>query len=115
MRVIIAGSRHITDYSVVEAAVAQAGFEITEVVHGCAAGVDALGKRYADEHSIPVKDFPADWDNLGKRAGPVRNWQMAQYADALILVWDLVSPGSKDMLGHAERRKLKIYVHTHQT
>jgi hypothetical protein len=113
MRVIIAGSRHIQDYAEVEKAVAASGFKIDEVVCGCAPGIDTLGERWANEHGVPIKHFPADWDNLGKKAGPVRNWQMAQYADALILVWDLVSPGSTNMRDQARRRRLKIHEHAH--
>ncbi len=32
--------------------------------------------------------FAADWNKYGKKAGPVRNRKMADYAEALIAVWD---------------------------
>lgn len=47
---------------------------------------------------IPVKRFPADWDRHGRAAGPIRNCQMAQYADALIAIWDGKSRGTKNMI-----------------
>lgn len=40
MKVIIAGSRTIEDGSLIEQAVQESGFAITEVVSGCAPGVD---------------------------------------------------------------------------
>jgi hypothetical protein len=55
MKTIIAGSRDITDYNVVKAAVKAAGFTITEVVSGAARGVDSLGEEYARRHSIHIK------------------------------------------------------------
>src|SRR4051812_27973920 len=87
MKTVIAGSRGITNYSVVEAAVEHSGFTITQVVSGAAKGVDSLGEEYARRHRIPVNKNPADWSRFGRSAGPKRNKQMAEDADALIAVW----------------------------
>lgn len=109
MKTIIAGSRSITDYETVKQAVISSRFEITEVVSGTARGVDALGERWAIENGIPLKRFPANWSAHGKAAGPMRNQVMADYADALVLVWDGRSRGSADMLARAVRGGLKIF------
>jgi hypothetical protein len=53
--------------------------------------------------------FSADWDKLGKRAGVLRNEDMAKKADALVLIWDGESRGSANMLETARRYHLKIY------
>ena len=53
MRVIIAGSRDITDYALVCRAVEESGFEVTQVVCGCRRGAYKLGERWADEHGVP--------------------------------------------------------------
>lgn len=79
----------------VRAAVDASGFRITEVVSGVAHGVDKLGERWAQAHKIPVKQFPAQWNKYGNAAGPIRNREMAEYADALIAVWDGQSRGHK--------------------
>lgn len=63
----------------------------------------ALIRWGANEQGIPVVEFPADCKLHRKAAGPIRNEQMAQYADALILVWDGKSAGSSSMLGLARR------------
>ena len=68
-----------------------------EIVSGTAKGMDRCGEAYALHHSIPIKKFPADWDLHGKAAGHIRNKQMAEYADALLLVWDGISKGSANM------------------
>ena len=111
MRVIIAGSRGITDYSVVEDAVRQSGYFITTVVSGRAQGVDRLGEEWAKARAIPIARFPAAWDRYGKRAGVLRNQQMAKYSDALIAVWDGESRGTFNMISEARQRGLKVFVH----
>lgn len=110
MRVIIAGSRFITDYNLVVKAVKESGFEITEVVCGAANGVDSLGERYAKENGIKLSYFYADWKGLGKRAGHARNVQMGNYGEALIAVWDGESKGTKHMINYAKKKKLLVYV-----
>lgn len=107
MKVIIAGSRTITDYGLVEKAVRDAGFTISEVVSGKAKGVDTLGEQWAKAHGVPVKEFPAHWE-LGKSAGYRRNLDMAKYADALILIHN-GSKGSTHMKNLAIQKGLRVY------
>jgi hypothetical protein len=111
MKTIIAGSRNITQYATVTRAIFEAGFDISEVVSGTARGVDQLGEVWAKRYQIPVKKFPANWDTHGKLAGFIRNTEMAEYADALIAIWDGQSRGTKHMIDIANRKGLKVYVH----
>lgn len=113
MRTIIAGSRGITSYLSVEEAVNASGFQVTQVVCGMARGVDLLGKEYAEKNGLPVACFPAQWDAYGKRAGYLRNEEMARNAEALIAVWDGNSRGTKHMIDIAIRAGLSTYVHPH--
>jgi len=100
MKTIIAGSRSITDMTTVQEAITRSGWEekITEVVSGNAVGVDRLGEMWAMRKNIRVKRFLAEWDRYGKSAGMIRNREMAEYGDALILVWDGESKGSRNMM-----------------
>lgn len=111
MKVIIAGSRSITSQSDVDLAIGFSGFNITEVVSGKCRGVDALGEAWAKKHGVPVRDFPAEWEFYGKKAGPFRNEQMATYAEALIAVRAAgKSDGTDDMIKRARKRGLKVFV-----
>jgi len=111
MRTIIAGSRTIRDYALLERAIVESGFHITEVVSGKESkGVDRLGEIWAERHSIPVKWFPADW-SLGRKAGPIRNRQMAEYADALLALWDGKSKGTKNMIDTAMKMNITVCVY----
>ena len=111
MKVIIAGSRDLPNGMLrLEKAIEKAGFKITEVVSGNAPGVDRLGEFWAKTWGIPCTVMPADWDRYPKTAGTLRNTQMADYADALIAVWDGVSSGTKNMIKQAHDKGLKVYV-----
>lgn len=52
MKVIVAGSRSITNRQFVYNIIENSGFNITEVVSGNANGVDKLGEQWAVEHGI---------------------------------------------------------------
>ena len=110
MRTIIAGSRTIDAYYIVERAVENSGIEPTVIVSGGARGVDRLGERYGHEHNIPVDVFEPDWAGQGKKAGFLRNKEMALNADALIAVWDGQSKGTKHMIDTARIYNLQVYV-----
>lgn len=111
MKVIIAGSRHLKYMADIERAISESGFEITEVVSGCANGADAIGQTWAMGKKIPVKRFPAEWHKLGPGAGPARNQQMADYADALIALPAPDSKGTRDMIRRAEAKGLRVHVY----
>lgn len=110
MKVIIAGSRNISDYQYFcnFMQTLYMADQITEVVCGMASGVDIMGKRWAEEKGIPVKKMPANWSLYGKAADPIRNKEMAEYADVLIILWDGKSKGSQNMLNNAKIKDLKI-------
>ena len=114
MKTIIAGSRSIIDINQVIFAVHDSGFlpDITEIVSGGAPGIDRLAIDYAKTNHIPCKTMPANWDKYGKRmAGLVRNGEMAQYADALIAIWDGRSRGTYHMIETAQRLNLKVFIY----
>ncbi|HLI50195.1 MAG TPA: DUF2493 domain-containing protein [Thermomicrobiaceae bacterium] len=111
-RVIVAGSRGITDLNLVERAIQRSGLTVDEVVSGGARGVDQLGEQWARQHGLPVRRFPADWVRHGKAAGYRRNEEMAAYATHLVAIWDGMSRGTKHMIQTAKRRGLPVHVYT---
>jgi hypothetical protein len=109
MKVVIAGSRKITDAKHLEKVIQDSGYTITEVVCGEAVGVDKLGRAWAESKNIPIRSFPANW-KLGPSAGHKRNAEMASYADAAIIVWDGVSKGSQSMIKQMRRVKKPSFI-----
>lgn len=122
LRVIIAGSRDFNDYSLLKDSATKIIFSKTiqssliKIISGGARGADKLGEQFANEIGLETVRFPADWNGLGKRAGYVRNAEMAKFAVAdgntgiLIAFWDGVSKGTKHMIDLAERYGLKVHI-----
>lgn len=112
MVTIIAGSRSLTDYQLVEEAMERCGWVPTVVVSGRAPrGIDRLGERWAQQRKIELIRMPADWEKFGLRAGPLRNIEMAKIAMALVAVHDGKSSGTAHMIAAARERNLRVYVH----
>lgn len=111
MRIIVAGSRDVTENEVRTALYAceWIGF-VSAVISGTARGADTFGERWAQENSIDVIRFPADWEKYGKRAGPIRNEVMAKNAEGLVAVWDGKSRGTRSMIDLAAKYGLRIMV-----
>lgn len=132
MKTIIAGGRDhyltLDEFDRIDAIHTQT--PITEVVCGCATGVDECGKAWAKSNVIPVKPMPADWDDItvpgalirrhpktGKlynaKAGPMRNSDMAAYAKTCSEGGACVlfpgGTGTNDMAKKARAAGLRVY------
>ena len=136
VRIIIAGSRDFNDFNLLKESVLNIIFDLEcrntitgigntsrekekhliEFISGAARGADRLGEKFANESIWSLKRFPADWDNYGKRAGYIRNEQMAKYAisdnsyGVLIAFWDGKSKGTKHMIDLAKKYNLEVHV-----
>lgn len=111
-KVIIAGSRDFTDYTLLKTKCDNILSNLTDVViiSGKARGADSLGEIYAKERGYSIEEYPADWNQFGRAAGHIRNEEMAKNATHLIAFWDGVSPGTKGMISLAKNYNLKIRV-----
>ena len=127
LRIIIAGGREFNDYDLLHDKIMEylASMDDTDIINspsqvkfisGTARGADTLGEQFAYRYGYDVKRFPADWSGLGKRAGYVRNEQMAKYASdgnnygVLIAFWDGRSRGTKHMIDLANKHGLEVHV-----
>ena len=115
LKVIIAGSRTFSDYGLLARVcdhMLQNQSDV-EIVSGKEPkGADKLGELYAEENGYEVKDFYAHWNQYGDAAGPIRNKEMAEYADALIAFWngDTIRSGTYNMICTARSMNLKVKV-----
>ena len=114
-RIIIAGCRDFHDYPLLRKTMDKLlqnklRKEKIVIICGMAKGADMLGARYAQERGYYIRYFPADWDKYGKRAGPIRNEEMAKNADALVAFWDGESSGTKNMIEIAKQYNLAVRI-----
>lgn len=112
-KVIIAGGRDFEDFDLLSEKCdyyfQDLDLSNIEIVSGTANGADKLGERYAYSKSITVKQFPPDWGKYGTAAGPIRNRQMASYADALI-AFHTGGKGTTNMIQTARELGLAVRV-----
>lgn len=74
----------------------------TIVVSGGAPGVDRAAQEAAEARGLQVLVFRADWDRLGKAAGPARNTQIVEACDHLVAFMRAGgSPGTADSIAKA--------------
>jgi hypothetical protein len=118
MRLIIAGGRDFDDYTLLRNSLDHLlsnTKEPVEIVSGKAKGADSLGERYARERGHAIKEFPANWDLHGKKAGYIRNAEMAAYATHCVCFWDGSSRGTKMMIELAKEKGLLVRVIKYKT
>lgn len=117
MRVIVTGCRDWTDKQAVFKELSELYWadDLTvlgdlTVVHGaCKTGADAFAAEWckvpSTNHRKVVEDpFPADWNEFGPMAGPMRNQEMADKgADLCLAFWDgrTHKSGTHDMIVRA--------------
>ena len=111
MRVLVCGSRHFQDSKLMKEVLDEHS-DITQIIHGAARGADTLAGRYGEVHSIRVRDFPADWDTYGRRAGPIRNSQMLKEGnpDLVIAFRGPNSKGTQNMIDQATKAGVPVKV-----
>lgn len=104
MRIIVCGGRNYFDKEKFYQTMGGILKNLSDVtiISGGASGADALAKQFARENGISFEEFPAEWERLGKSAGPIRNQKMIDSGADLVVAF----PGGKgttDMVRRANR------------
>ena len=107
-KLIVAGSRSFKDEDLLaRTLISLADVEYADknisIVSGMARGADMLAYEFATKHAIQCYKFPANWSGLGKKAGFIRNTEMAKFADGLLAFWDGESNGTRHMIDAMRR------------
>ena len=98
MKIAIVGSRSITDVDL-----APYLADCDEIVSGGAHGVDACAAAYAKRHGIPLTEFLPEYERYGRAAPIVRNRQIVDYADRILIFWDGHSKGTASVIAYAKK------------
>lgn len=75
MKVLVCGSRKWLNQKAIERELRKLPPDTT-IIHGGAPGADNIAGYVAKKLGFIVRVYMADWEGLGKRAGPVRNRSM---------------------------------------
>lgn len=108
MKVAVVGSRTFDDPKYMASILRH--YDITVLISGGAKGADYYGKQYALEHKIQYREYPADWDKFGKRAGFLRNKQIVDDCEMVIAFWDGESKGTAHTIRLAKEAGKEVIV-----
>ena len=115
-RILITGSRVWTDKNRIKEALTRLvrnfdGDYVVLISGACPTGADALCEEVWNEWKYPVERHPADWDTHGKKAGFVRNADMANLgADVCVGFLKNNSKGTKMMIDLAKKKGIPTVV-----
>ena len=121
MKVLICGSRGWSDPLPIDLILAgldvrsEGKTERLTVIHGGARGADQLAGRLARGWNADVIEEPADWEQHGKAAGPIRNSLMLEkYDPDVVIAFRSTgkSNGTDDMIRKAKLAGKPTYVIT---
>lgn len=104
MKLLVVGSRSIADFDLS----AYIASEVHTIISGGACGVDDLAEQYADVHRLSKYIIRPRYDKYGRSAPIKRNEQMVDIADAVLIVWDGVSRGTKHTLEYARAKNKPV-------
>ena len=103
MRLLIAGSREFADLELVKDYVKRLPLD-TILINGRARGVDNVARNQAMFQQLVVLDRPANWEKYGKSAGIIRNHEMVDEADEVVVFWNGKSNGTRDVIEYAKSK-----------
>ncbi len=104
MKLLVAGSRGITDFDLSP----YIPKEVDTVISGGAGGIDSLAEKYADMHRISKYIIRPRYDLYGRAAPLRRNEQMVDMADAVLIIWDGKSKGTAYTLKYAKKMEKQV-------
>lgn len=78
------------------------------LIHGDAKGADALAKEWAHNSGVFCQAYPANWKELGKAAGPIRNRLMLEDGKPHIVIAFPGGSGTADMIKRAETADVPV-------
>ncbi len=104
MKLLIAGSRSITDFDL-SGYVPEA---VDLIISGGAKGIDTLAEKYADVRGIEKLIIRPQYEKFGRAAPIRRDEEMVDICDAVLAVWDGKSRGTGYTLNYARKKGKKI-------
>ena len=99
MKIAVVGSRDLTNIELEK----HIGEEADEIVSGGAVGVDFCAAQYAKNNGLKLTEFLPQYDRYGRAAPIVRNKEIVNYADKVIVFWNGTSKGALSVIKYAQK------------
>ncbi len=100
MKLAIIGSRSIKDIDIAP----YIPDDVDMIISGGAKGIDSLAEAYADKHRISKVILRPNYKRYGKGAPIIRNREIVDMADFVLVFWDGKSKGTKSTLDYGEKQ-----------
>jgi hypothetical protein len=110
VRVLVCGGRDFEDAEMVRDVLSV--LPISALIEGGARGADRLAREYAKSRAIPLQSYRAEWDRLGRAAGPLRNRKMLVEGRPDLVVAFPGGRGTADMVQQARAAGVRTMVYT---
>jgi len=106
----VVGSRNFHNYAVFCDILNN--YQFSKIVSGGATGVDSLAARYAQERNIPILEIKPDYGSHPGRIAPIiRNKEIVNISDCVIVLWDGESPGTRFTLNYAFKSGKPVFLY----
>ena len=99
MKIAVVGSRNVTNINLEK----YISSDVQEIVSGGAIGVDSSAAEYAKAKGLKLTEFLPQYDRYGRAAPIVRNKEIVNYADKIIVFWDGSSKGTLSVIKYAQK------------
>ncbi|MCA1572481.1 MAG: DUF2493 domain-containing protein [Chloroflexi bacterium] len=116
-RVLVCGSRNLSEKrrrEVIDALEYLWRRNPLVIIHGAARGADSMASDWATERGCEQVEYPANWRQYGRKAGPIRNQQMLTEGkpDIVLAFPEKDSVGTWDMVERSKKAGLELLVQT---
>lgn len=99
MKLLIAGSRSIKTFDLSP----YVPPDTDTIICGGADGIDALAEEYADSHRLSKYVLKPRYELYGKAAPLIRNREMIELADSVLVIWDGKSRGTQYTVNYTKK------------
>lgn len=106
MKVAVVGSRDLTNITLDQ----YIPKETDEIVSGGAVGVDLCAAEYAKKKGLKLTVFLPQYKRYGRAAPIVRNKEIVDYADKIIVFWNGSSKGTRSVIKYAEKAEKNLEI-----
>lgn len=113
MKIIICGDRNWNNYWGIYDVISRLDRN-SVIIHGAARGADHMAGTIAKNLGFKVISVPADWEQYGRAAGPIRNKKMLDMEPELVIAFHTDirnSKGTKHMVEIAQKKGVKVEIY----